>query len=170
MNGLKFGSDGKYSSGYPALDKLIAKIIKNNTTDDMTQKERFEALYKYVMKNFKYRLVPYVATNAVNWEPQYAYNALSQNQGNCYSYAASVTMLARACGYKAVGVSGAFTSSYHSSWVMHGWCQVTVDGTVYVCDAELQSVYAKNRNYYWWDMFFKTKSQITAITTVRYSK
>ena len=149
VGNLYFGTDGKYTSGNKSLDKTVAKIIRENTTESMTKIEKLRALDKYLVNNYSYSARPYVDVGASGWENKYAVNMFKDKCGNCYSWAAAFTCLAKGVGYNAVAVSGWCTSYLEWGWSRHGFTEIMVNGVAYIRDPELEHAYGK-------DLFFKT--------------
>lgn len=150
-----FGPDGRYSCGDPELDQLIRQLIRTETDDSMTPMERFNKLYHWVMSNFKYLRWDYVTKGSEGWEPAWAKAALETCRGNCYSYAAAVTMIGRHLGFEAYNQSGNCVT-HPGNNPMHGWTEVILDGVTYICDAEMEGVFSAHRKL-GWDFFMKEK-------------
>ena len=153
INNLYFGKDGKYTTGDKSLDKTIAKKINANTTESMTKREKLRALDKYMANNYTYKAKPYVAVGATGWENKYAKDMFSNKCGNCYSFAAALTLLARGIGYStATAVSGWVMGPGWGSYYRHGFVEIKVKGVTYICDAEEEYKYK-------YDFFYKPASQ-----------
>ena len=114
--------------------------------------EKFEALYDWVVDNCSYRAIENIAADSVDWEPEAALDLFTRQSGNCFSYAAAVAMLGRNLGLDTRGVIGDCYQTY--MWVYHGWTEVNYAGKLYVCDAEMEGVFAPNREWTW-DLFMK---------------
>ena len=71
----------------------------------------------------------------------YAKYGLTNRKGNCYVMAAMMTTYARLLGYDAKQVSGDIGGSVHS------WCEIKINGKVYVCDMSMGAVYGRNLYY-----------------------
>ena len=93
-----------------------------------------------------------------------AYLMLTTGKGNCYSYAGTFCMFARALGYNAVVFSGTVGAAFEP----HGWCEIIEDGIPYICDAELVMKHRlSGKNY---DMFFKQYDELRGWTYNRYTR
>lgn len=153
MGPWTFGGDGRYTSGLPELDAVIRELILSETDDSMTLLERFETLYDWVIANCTYLRQDYIDPGATGWEPEPALQMLISRQGNCFSYAAAVTMIARHLGFEAYGISGrCHTTPIYST--LHGWTEVIRDGITYICDSEMEGVLSTH----WklgWDLFMR---------------
>lgn len=73
--------------------------------------------------------VPAGYTNA-DW---YAIFGFRNNSGNCYHMAATFYQMAKMLGYEAYYVQG-YLPQKDGSRTTHGWCEIVMDGTVYVFD------------------------------------
>lgn len=142
VDGIKLNDEGTYTTMNGELDALlreeIVKIINNN----MTQDQKLRAIYDYMIKNYSYRSAGTVETGAAGWESEFAMNMLKSGKGNCYSWAATFAYLARQSGWAANAVTGTAVSP-KGSVREHAWAEITIDGTVYTFDPEIEGVYAK---------------------------
>ncbi len=142
VDGIKLNDEGTYTTMNGELDALlreeIVKIINNN----MTQDQKLRAIYDYMIKNYSYRSAGTVETGAAGWESELAMNMLKSGKGNCYSWAATFVYLARQSGWAANAVTGTAVSP-KGSVREHAWAEITIDGTVYTFDPEIEGVYAK---------------------------
>ena len=131
---LHFDENGYYTSGNTDLDGQIIELLKANV-DPKTQTpmEMFKIMYDYVVWHFGYRFANMIETGSVDWEVDEALDMLENGKGNCYTYAALVTMIARSLGYQARAIAGEFKGGTHS------WCDVELDGEHFLSDAEYQA-------------------------------
>ena len=147
---LNFNSNGQYTSGNADLDQRLTAIVLAYTDPSASRFTNLRSLYNYVINHTTYRTADWIDEGATGWEEWVALKAFQAgNKGNCYSFAAMFTMLARKLGYQAKGVSGWVTTPYWY-WDIdeHGWTQIEENGQTYFCDPELQ----------WnngWDLFYK---------------
>lgn len=139
-NGLYFGSNGKYTSGNSQIDSYIENIVSSATNSSMTQVQKLRKCYDYVRYHVHYRSnnnhVPR-GQNCSAWAETYMVRLINQGgYGNCYCYAAEMYYIARRLGYwQATAISGGvITSSYD-----HGWMEMTLNGTTYIFDPQLES-------------------------------
>ena len=151
LDGFTFDAEGRYTTGDAELDNYLRTLTAANTTPEMTQLEKFRALYDWVIANSTYRAREQMDSDP-GWEVAAALDMFQQQSGNCYSYAAAVAMLGRNVGLQTRSVIGQVHQTYQ--WVDHGWTEVTYEGTVYLCDAEMEGVFATNRDWTW-DLFMK---------------
>lgn len=150
VNGLYFDHSGRYSSKNEELDRYLRQITSECIRDEMTQLEKFRAVYDWVIQNCSYLALPFV--EGTDWEPEIALEMFKTHQGNCFYYAAAVAMLARNTGLQARAVTGSCYQTY--TWVDHSWTEVVLEGTTYLCDAEMEGVFAAEEGWVW-DLFMK---------------
>ena len=150
VDGFTFGADGKYTTNSEILDNKLSEIIQNHTNSNMTQEQKLKVVHEYVRDNYNYLKRPFVQKGETDWEKQYALDMLDMQKGNCYSFAALYYYLAKQIGYDAHAVIGTIGHE-HSP---HGWVEITMDGTTYIFDAEMEMAYRKRGIYH--DIFKKT--------------
>lgn len=75
---------------------------------------------------------PIDASLGIIW---YAELGFEVQEGNCYTYAATMTILARLLGYEARQVDGHILDYEELN---HSWTEIVVDGEVYICDPEFE--------------------------------
>ena len=154
---LKFGADGRYTSGDSELDDMVAQILKtiveeNPNADRM---ELLRAAYEHSHMDYKYlRRDPY-GTGDRGWEIEDAKTMISKGKGNCYNFAAIFWALARGLGFEARAVAGTCTSTNQP----HGWVIIAIDGADYFFDPEWQYAY-RERGENDHDMFMIPMSKI----------
>lgn len=164
VDGFTFGSDGIYTCGDPELDALVYDVIDSLYHDGMTRKELLAELFEYTVSSFKYLRRNYYKYGDMTYAQKEAYLMLTTRKGNCYSYAGTFCMFARALGYNAVVFSGTVGAAFEP----HGWCEIIEDGIPYICDAELVMKHRQNGKYY--DMFFKQYDELKGWTYNRYTR
>lgn len=125
-------------SGNATLDRSLREIYTARGTD-------LQTLFNYVV-SFPYYSGNKLATGATGWDIPYAIEMYQNGGGNCYRYAALFCWLARGLGYDANVVAGSVPS--YSGWNNpHGWVEIHIDGTTYVCDPDLKH---ENPGYNWY--------------------
>ena len=67
----------------------------------------------------------------------YANYMFVNGRGNCFRYAASFACIAKVLGYESRVAVGEISSS-RGGMTPHGWTEVNVGGTWYMCDANMQ--------------------------------
>ena len=142
VDGIKLNAEGTYTTMNGELDALLREEIVKIINNDMTQDQKLRAVYDYMIKNYSYRGADTVEAGAVGWEPEFAMNMLQSGKGNCYSWAAAFAYLARQSGWAANAVAGTAVSP-KGSVREHAWVEITIDGTAYTFDPEIEGVYAK---------------------------
>lgn len=143
---LYFGEDGRYTSGDPELDQLVADILRS-FTEKNPDMDRIDLLYEahvYCRDSFKYLRRNSYAFGAKGWEIEDAKTMFTKGRGNCYNYAASFWALARGLGYDARAVSGTCTSTDQP----HGWVFIEFGGKDYLFDCEWEMAYRTEREIY----------------------
>lgn len=156
---LQFNSAGRYTTGNPTLDAKLTAIIRRQVDPSQSLYTNLNRLYWYVINNYSYLPQSHVAQGSTGWEPTYALNILNRGRGNCYSYAALFSYLAQKLGYQAKAVSGMATVQGSSHWAYgywddHGWVEIALNGTTYVCDPQMRDGHAAAWGYNW-DLFMK---------------
>lgn len=160
VSGNKLNRSGRFTTGDAKLDALLTKIIKSQTTDKMTQKERLKKCFQYVYKNCKYRADVKRKIGTNSWDRKAAYTMLSTKKGNCYHFASAFTYLAKKCGYNAKTISGYIYYIPANAYFRHGWTEISLaDGSKRVCDPEIQYInYTGNGTN---DYFYRTYTTTT---------
>ncbi len=153
IGSLELDHNGRCITGSTELDALLASAVKTAVTDSMTQQEKLRAVYDYAKNTFGYLGIGTVDTDKDDWAVTSATDMLKTHRGNCYSWAAAFTYLARQVGFDAQAIAGEGVSPKGSKSV-HAWTEVEIDGTAYTFDPQIESVYAKRygENY---DLFMK---------------
>ena len=164
VEGFSFDSNGMYTCGDPELDALVNEVIDSLYHEGMTRDELLYELFEYTVSSFKYLRRNYYKYGDMTYAKKEAYLMLTTRKGNCYSYAGTFCMLARALGYNAVVFSGTVGASFEP----HGWCEIIQDGVPYICDTELVMKHRQNGKEY--DMFFKQYDELKGWTYNRYTR
>ena len=153
IGSLELDHNGYYITGSTELDALLASAVKSVVNDGMTQQQKLRAVYDYAKNTFGYLGIGAADTGKRDWALTSATDMLKNHKGNCYSWAAAFTYLARQVGFDAQAIPGTGVSPKGSESV-HAWTEITIDGTAYTFDPQIESVYAKryNENY---DLFMK---------------
>ena len=153
IGSLELDHNGYYITGSTELDTLLASAVKSVVNDSMTQQQKLRAVYDYAKNTFGYLGIGTVDTSNKDWALTSATDMLKTHKGNCYSWAAAFTYLARQVGFDAQAIAGTGVSPKGSESV-HAWTEITIDGTAYTFDPQIESVYKKryNENY---DLFMK---------------
>lgn len=147
------------------LDRLADDVLSRITTGDMSTYEKVRACYDYLIENTAYQQSitflspshPYVS----DWDyliTLWAKQALSTGTGVCNDYASAFLVLTRRIGLQSYLVEG-LTSKSGGGWTGHAWTIISVGGTDYVFDAQVEDNIAKGGaiQYY---RFGKTYDQV----------
>lgn len=103
-----------------------------------------KAAFKWSSSIPYYRNVPSVPSGQKHTE-YYATFGFTYSKGNCYVMAATYYQMAKLLGYEVYLVEG-MVPKVGGGVTPHGWCEVVVNGTTYVCDPDFQ--YSTGRNGY----------------------
>lgn len=108
--------------------RLGGEILSNIVTDDMTDPEVIQAVYKYIVENVAYDFRYYSDRDNMPYESMVALGALRDKLAICGGYAQAFQTLLDMAGIKNYTVSGMSNSENHM------WNYVVLDGTGYYCD------------------------------------
>lgn len=75
----------------------------------------------------------------------YASYGFTHKTGLCYVYASTFTLMARELGYEAYMLEGQ-VPYVSGGYGLHGWCEIVINGTTYVCDPNFE--WEEGRNGY----------------------
>ena len=141
---LRFGADGRYTTGDPELDAYVAELVDGFIKAN-PHKSRFELLrvaYDHcVTGGFNYLRRNIYKKGHTGWEVNDAKIMLSSKRGNCYNFAAAFWALARGLGYEAHALAGYCTKSVQP----HGWVQIEFEGEDYFFDPEWHYDYIRDK-------------------------
>lgn len=107
--------------------KILTKYLDKIITDDMSNYEKALACYDYLIKNTYY---DYGGWN----DPVKA--VLEDGYGTCTEYSRVYAYMLRYIGFDAKTVDG-MTAMAAGGYGYHMWVEVTINGQVYVCDAQV---------------------------------
>lgn len=79
-------------------------------------------------------------TSHADW---YATRGFKNKGGNCYVMASTFVQMARVMGYRTYLVEGS-VPSISGGYTPHGWCEIIVKGTKYVCDPDFTHETGRN--------------------------
>ena len=143
----KFGKDGKlisFLNPNSEMQTLIRGIVASVTNAEMTQMQKLEACYNYILKNCSYKRT--YETPSGDWTADYAKDILTTGKGNCYRYAAALAYLAKGVGFETRVATGQISAA-RGGVTPHAWTEVKIGEEWYIFDSEMQD--AKNRDYYY---------------------
>ncbi|MCC8049564.1 MAG: hypothetical protein LIP10_02760 [Clostridiales bacterium] len=141
---------------------LAAQFIENNTTSDMTQRQKLDTCFSALLRLSYTRT--YDTADASNLS-SFAEQLFANRTGNCYRYAAGFACIAAVLGYD-VRVNVGQITARSGGLTPHGWTEVCVDGVWYLCDPDMQ---AFNSNYS--GQYYMTSASAIGLTyaiTTRY--
>lgn len=138
VEGYRLDANGKSSTKY-----RINEYVKQHTNNSMTDQQKIDALYNWVLNNSMVYIRSYEHVKADwkwenGWVDDFAARQMDKWGGNCYSYAAFTGMLIREATGLEVKVYQGQTPSASGGLTYHGWTSVKQNGTWYVYDVELQ--------------------------------
>lgn len=130
-------------SGSKELNDLIDQILAQIITEEMTNYDKVKACYDWLITNTEYGLNPEMPSIEVTtWEEYEAYDVLSSHYGVCDHYAAAFAKMMQAVGLDC-RVEGGFTHRADGGYTPHAWNIMTINGTEYVFDAQIDDNIAK---------------------------
>lgn len=108
--------------------RLTGELLKELVTDEMTDREKVEAVYGYITEKVAYDFRYYSGKNDMPFESTVALGALRDSLAICGGYAHALETMLDMCGIKNSTVSGTSKGEYHA------WNYVVLDGQGYYCD------------------------------------
>jgi len=141
--GHTFDINGHFTTGNAELDGKLRNIVLSKTTPDMTQEQKLRALYVYTRDSFTYLRRPAYPFGATDFMEEDALRILNTGYGNCYCYAALYWYLSRWLGYDA----RIFNGTLGKNCAPHSWVEITMDGTPYIFDTELEMAYRRKNRF-----------------------
>lgn len=138
IEGYRLDSAGKCATKY-----RVRQLVAEHTTADMTDQQKIEALYDWLLKNSMVYIRTYEHTKSTwvwkdSWVDDMAASMLDKWGGNCYRYNSLLGLLIREATGLQVQVHHGKTRSTSGGLTYHGWATVLQDGTWYIYDVELQ--------------------------------
>jgi len=135
------------SSGKVVTTKAIQQAVDfvvAHTDSSWSNSKKLEECFKYMRKTYSY--TRYYGTPTGSDLSAYAQSYFTNKTGNCYRYAASFACIAKVLGYESRVNVGKIASVY-GGMAAHGWAEVKVDGTWYICDVNFNQ-YMKTSSTY----------------------
>ena len=138
IEGYKLNAEGKCSTKY-----RIRELVAQYTNDSMTQQEKIDALYNWVLENDMTYIRTYEHVRADwvwvdSWVDDMAANLMDNWGGNCFRYGALMGMLIREATDLPVSVAIGETIALAGGYTPHCWAVVCQDDIWYVYDVEMQ--------------------------------
>ncbi len=131
---LRFGADGRYTSGSETLDELVDAFLIEAGVSGTDPIEDFRLCYDYLRDHFRYLSMAHYPAGSDDWAQSCAEIFFQNGKGNCYCWAAAEMYCARRLGIQARVVAGWESSRTND----HAWVMAEIDGTDYLFDAELE--------------------------------
>ncbi len=122
-----------------------AQFVGANTSSSASDSARMEAAFKALSK-YSYKRYTYTGDPTASDMPTFAKQMFANKQGNCYRYAAAFAYIANALGYDSRVAVGKISSA-SGGMTPHGWTEVKVSGTWYICDANMQMNHQNINSY-----------------------
>jgi hypothetical protein len=120
---------------YSLMRAVYTYIVQN--TDYGYDKER-------VSSNITFHKDPLYETAIPRYVTSFAIDTIFDNQGICNSYNSAMIVFARAIGLEAYYYGGE-THSASGGFVEHAWCEIKINGTMYIFDPNVDySIYKAN--------------------------
>ena len=130
-----FGPDGVITTGMPELDVLVQEKLRQLVDPATMEPEvMLRRVYDNVTYHSNYLRGGIHEIGETGWEVEAAYRMLHDGKGNCYGYAGTFAVLARALGFDAICYSGTIGVSKQP----HGWVEISFDGVPYVFDTNIE--------------------------------
>lgn len=137
LEGYSLNDAGKTATKY-----RVIQLVNEHTDPSMTDQEKIEAIYNWLLKNSMNYIRTYEHVKADwvwkdSWVDDMAASQLNNWGGNCFRYAAlSGMMIREATGLK-VTVYHGYVINSPTNRAPHGWITVEQDGVLYAYDVEL---------------------------------
>ena len=132
---FNFGPDGVITTGMPELDALVQEKLRQLVDPaTMAPELMLRKVYDYVTYHSSYLRGSTHEIGATGWEAEAAYEMLHDGRSNCYGYAGTFAVLARALGFDAISYSGTIGVGKQP----HGWVEISFDGIPYVFDTNIE--------------------------------
>ena len=149
----------EFTPAYEEVDKLFAQIF----TDGMTTYDKVKACYDYLINNCSYGnnelMMDYIDYYFYGYKYEVStYGMLKGKIGVCDDYSAAFSVLMKAIGLDCYVVGGQ-TAKSGGGYTGHAWCEMNLNGTIYVFDPQVDDNIAKGGaiKYY---RFGKTYDQV----------
>lgn len=124
-----------------SLNTHVDQFLKKAVTPAMTKEQKLKAAYTYMRDHYKYIKRDMAAKNNKTWVSKYAKAFFADKGGNCYSWAAAYTTVAKKIGYPANALAGKLYHADGKLWGEHAWTEIVIDETAYVFDPEIEYAY-----------------------------
>ena len=151
-----FRSD--FTPAYEEIDKVFNSIFK----DGMTTYDKVKACYDYLIKNCSYghneTMMEYIDYYYGYHYEVSTYGILKGKIGVCDDYSAAFATMMQAIGFNCYVVGGQ-TAKSGGGYTGHAWCEMNINGTIYVFDPQVEDNIAKGGTIKYY-RFGKTYDQV----------
>ena len=152
-----FRSD--FTPAYEEIDKVFASIF----TEGMTTYDKVKACYDYLINNCSYGnnevMMDYIDYYFYGYSYEVrSYGMLKGKIGVCDDYSATFATMMQAIGLNCYVVGGQ-TSKSGGGYTGHAWCEMNINGTIYVFDPQVEDNIAKGGSIKYY-RFGKTYDQV----------
>ena len=141
-------------SNFEPLNKEIDIVFAEVISNDMTTYEKVKACYDYLIdycsygnNDARYDYVEYLFSEY--YGEVSAYGMLKGKIGVCSDYSEAFAMLMRAIGLNCYTVDGQ-TAKSGGGYTGHTWCEMNINGTIYVFDPQVEDNIAKGGEVYYY--------------------
>ena len=127
-------------------DEIVQAVgfVKSYTDSSWSAEVKLQKCFEALWRNYSYQR--FYDTPAAWSMSGYANYMFANRMGNCFRYAASYACVARVLGYESRVAVGS-VSARNGGMTPHGWAEVNVDGTWYICDPNMQRNYPNINSY-----------------------
>ncbi len=141
-------------SDFEPLNKEIDAVFAEVIANDMTTYEKVKACYDYLIDYCSYGNNAAASDYSDFYFSGYynevsAYGMLKGKVGVCDDYSVAFAMLMEALGLNCYTVSGQ-TAKAGGGYTGHIWCEMNIDGTIYVFDPQVEDNIAKGGDVYYY--------------------
>jgi hypothetical protein len=119
-------------------------FVNAYTKSGWSRSKKLKTCFDTLWKNYSYQR--FYETPTASSFSGYATYMFKNRKGNCYRYAAAFACIAKVLGYETRVAVGQISSVY-GGMTPHGWTEVKIDGTWYMCDANMQRNHPKISSY-----------------------
>ena len=152
---VKAGSDAELNAQGKMLYKSLIEIINSIISDDMSELEKEQAVYKWLCLNCQYDYRHYDIPSAAPRESYEPYGAIINGKAVCLGYATAFQLFMDVLDIECITVVGAAFSSRED----HAWNMVKIGGEWYCVDATWDCGFAPSHF-----QFFNVSSEYMALS------
>jgi len=134
--------DPTHNKSDPFIEAVLSEII----TENMTQREKMQAIYDWFLKDVVYQAETSheYATDTYNKIDPYAEAGFTKLKGNCFHFAAMAAELLNALDLELTLVKGeGYSATAETHFMLHYWVMVNIDGQYYHFDPLFEYLYSK---------------------------